>query len=388
MAETFVIAQGGGPTAVINQTMAGAVLEIRKRHRGARVLGARHGVRGIRDGDFVELSALPEAQLLQIAATPSAALGSTRDKPDEAYCELILKGLQKEKADAFIYIGGNDTAGTQQILADASGGSIAFVHAPKTIDNDLVENDHTPGFISAAEFVAGAFLSVDLDFRALPGVYVGIVMGRHAGFLTAAAAAWRYDEHSGPHLVYVPERAFSMPRFIDDVRATLARHKRCVVAVSEGVTTEDGRALVESLVPPERLERDDHGNVKLSGSDLSMAIERGLQEALPGKRARVDNLGYMPRGYIGAINATDAAEAFQAGAFAVETAAQGGGSVALQFDGQKTVISRVPLTAVAGKTRHMPEDFLKPDANDISEAGMAYLHRLVPPKFQIGKSFV
>src|SRR6185312_6729582 len=253
MAETFVIAQGGGPTAVINQTMAGAVFEIRKRHRGARVLGARHGVRGIRDGDFVELSALPEEQLLQIAATPSAALGSTRDKPDEAYCELILKGLQQEKADAFIYIGGNDTAGTQQILADASGRSMAFVHAPKTIDNDLVENDHTPGFISAAEFVAGAFLSVDLDFRALPGVYVGIVMGRHAGFLTAAAAAWRYDEHSGPHLVYVPERAFSMPRFIDDVRATLARHKRCVVAVSEGVTTEDGRALVESLVPPERL---------------------------------------------------------------------------------------------------------------------------------------
>ena len=163
MAETFVIAQGGGPTAVINQTMVGAALEARKRHPGSRVLGSRHGVRGIRDGDYVDLSAIPEQELLRIATTPSAALGSTRDKPDAAYCDVVLKGLKKVGADAFIYIGGNDTSGTQQILTDAAGGSMAFVHAPKTIDNDLEENDHTPGFISAAEFVAGAFLSVDLE---------------------------------------------------------------------------------------------------------------------------------------------------------------------------------------------------------------------------------
>lgn len=388
MAATFVIAQGGGPTAVINQTLVGAALEVRKRHPGARVLGARHGVRGIRDGDYVDLSAIPEEQLRRIAATPSAALGSTRDKPDAAYCDLVLAGLKKEGADAFIYIGGNDTAGTQDILAQAAGGSMAFVHAPKTIDNDLVENDHTPGFISAAEFVAGAFLSVDLDFRALPGIYVGIVMGRHAGFLTAAAAAWRQDEDSGPHLVYVPERAFSVPRFIDDVRATLDRHKRCIVAVSEGVATEDGKALVESLVPPEQLERDAHGNLKLSGGDLGLAFERALQEGLPGKRARVDTLGYMPRGNIATISPVDAAEAFEAGAFAVETAAQGDGSVALQFDGTKTVMRRVPLANVAGKTRHMPDDFLTPDANRLSDAGVAYFKRLVPEKYKIGKPFV
>lgn len=388
MAATFVIAQGGGPTAVINQTLVGAALEVRKRHPGARVLGARHGVRGIRDGDYVDLSAIPEEQLRRIAATPSAALGSTRDKPDAAYCDLVLAGLKKEGAEAFIYIGGNDTAGTQDILAQAAGGSMAFVHAPKTIDNDLVENDHTPGFISAAEFVAGAFLSVDLDFRALPGIYVGIVMGRHAGFLTAAAAAWRQDEDSGPHLVYVPERAFSVPRFIEDVRATLDRHKRCIVAVSEGVATEDGKALVESLVPAEQLERDAHGNLKLSGGDLGLAFERALQEGLPGKRARVDTLGYMPRGNIATISPVDAAEAFEAGAFAVEAAAQGGGSVALQFDGTKTVMRRVPLTDVAGKTRHMPDDFLTPDDNRLSDAGTAYFKRLVPEKYKIGKPFV
>jgi 6-phosphofructokinase len=388
MSATFVIAQGGGPTAVINQTLAGAVLEARKRHPGAKVLGARHGVRGIRDGDYVDLSAVSEAQLRLIAGTPSAALGSTRDKPDAAYCEVVLAGLKKVGADAFIYIGGNDTAGTQQILTEAAGGSMAFVHAPKTIDNDLVDNDHTPGFISAGEFVAAAFLSVDLDFRALPGVYVGIVMGRHAGFLTAAAAAWRLDGDSGPHLIYVPERGFSVPRFIDDVRKTLDRHKRCIVAVSEGVSTEDGRSLVESIVPAERLERDAHGNVKLSGTDLGAAFEQALADGLPGKRARVDTLGYMPRGAISMISKVDAKEAFDAGAFAVEAAGKGGGSVALQVEGGKTVIRLVPLSNVAGKTRHMPDDFLKADENQLSEAGLAYFTRLLPNRFEVGKPFV
>lgn len=388
MPRTFVIAQGGGPTAVINQTLAGAVSEIERRYPDAKILGSRHGVRGIRDGDYVDFSDVPPERMRAIGKTPGAALGSTRDKPDAAYCDLVLKGLRKVDADTFIYIGGNDTAGTQQILADAAAGSIAFVHAPKTIDNDLVENDHTPGFISAGEFVAGAFRSVDLDFRALPGIYVGIVMGRHAGFLTAAAAAWRDDEDDGPHLLYVPERAFSVPRFIDDVKATMAKYKRCIVAVSEGVSTEDGRALVESLVPADKLERDAHGNIKLSGSDLSMAFERALAEGLPGKRARVDALGYMPRGYIGAINETDAREAFEAGVFAVDTADGGGGSVALQYDGGKTVMRLVPLSSVAGKTRHMPDGFMLPDANRLSKEGMAYLNRLIPIKYEIGRPFV
>ena len=137
MSQTFVIAQGGGPTAVINQTLVGAALEARRRHPGCKVLGARFGVRGIKNGDYVDLSDRSEEELKRIAATPSAALGSTRDKPDAAYCDIILKGLRQAGADAFIYIGGNDTAGTQAILRDASDGGIAYVPAPKTIDTDL-----------------------------------------------------------------------------------------------------------------------------------------------------------------------------------------------------------------------------------------------------------
>ncbi|MGE0500584.1 MAG: diphosphate--fructose-6-phosphate 1-phosphotransferase [Rhizobiaceae bacterium] len=388
MAGTFVIAQGGGPTAVINQTLAGAVTEIRRRHPGARVLGARHGVRGIRGGDYVDFADVSDERLAAIARTPSAALGSTRDKPDAAYCALVLDGLRKVGADAFIYIGGNDTAGTQQILADAAGDSMRFVHAPKTIDNDLEENDHTPGFISAAEFVAGAFRSVDLDFRALPGIYVGIVMGRHAGFLTAASAAWRDDGEDGPHLLYLPERPFSAKRFVDDVRRVADRHKRCIVAVSEGVTAEDGRSLVENLVPPEMLERDAHGNVRLSGTDLGQAFERILADGLPGKRARVDTFGYLPRGYVGAINETDAREAFDAGAFAARVAESENGSVALKFDGKATATSRVDLGDVAGRTRHMPDAFIGADGTSLSPEGVAYLNRLVPSKFALARPFV
>jgi 6-phosphofructokinase len=386
MQQTIVIAQGGGPTAVINQTLVGATLEARK--AGMKVLGSLHGVRGIRDNRYIDLTSIPEAQLMAIAATPSAALGSTRDKPDQAYCEVILKGLKTVGAGAFLYIGGNDTAGTQGILSDAAGAAMTFIHAPKTIDNDLEENDHTPGFISAGEFVAGAFLSVDLDFRALPGIYVGIVMGRHAGFLTAAASAWSIDEEAGPHLLYVPERAFERARFVDDVKRVMDRHKRCIVAVSEGVSTTDGRALVESLVPPDKLQRDAHGNVQLSGTSLAAAFEHMLAESLPGKRARVDTFGYLPRGNIATISPVDQKEAFEAGAFAVRAIPEGSASVALQFDGEKTVVKSVPLGHVAGKTRTMPGDFLHPEENRLSETGIAYLRRLLPRKFTVGKPFV
>lgn len=387
MPKTFVIAQGGGPTAVINQTVVGAVLEARKRYPKAKVLGALHGVRGIRDGKFVELHKISEVDLKKIANTPSAALGSTRDKPDAAYTAQVLEGLKKVRADVFVNIGGNDTSGTQQILTDAAGGSMVFMHAPKTIDNDLMENDHTPGFISAGEFVAGAFKSVDLDFRALPGIYVGIVMGRHAGFLTAASAAWR-DGGDGPHLIYVPERPFSTSRFIDDVKRVMDKHKRCIVAVSEGVQTEGGKSLVEEIVGPDKVERDAHGNVKLSGSDLNRAFETALAQGLPGKRARVDALGYMPRGYIGAINKTDAKEAFKAGALAVALAEKGGASIAIKYEDGKTVMKPVPLGNVAAKTRHMPENFLDKDGTQLSKKGMAYFERLIPRRYETGKPFV
>jgi len=384
MTEVFVIAQGGGPTAVINQTLAGAVLEARRQFPGCAVLGARYGVRGVRKGDFADLAAISEPELMRIAATPGAALGSTRDKPDAAYCSEVLAGLRRAKATSFIYIGGNDTAGTQLILREAAGRDIAFTHAPKTIDNDLVENDHTPGFISAAQFVASAFLSIDLDFRALPGIYIGIVMGRHAGFLTAAAAGWQRDSSEAPHLVYVPERPFSVERLKADIAQVFGKHGRCIVAISEGVGDEAGRPLAESLIARDRLEVDAHGNTQLSGGDLGLALQERLKDWFPGKRARVDTFGYLPRGYIGEINPLDQREAFAAGAHAVTVCGAGGGSVALQLEGDTCRPNRVDLERIAGKTRLMPPSFLAPDSTQLSEDGRNYFKRLLPVRPMTG----
>ncbi len=388
MSRVFVIAQGGGPTAVINETVAGAAIAARERHPGSTVLGARHGVRGIAAGDYADLSALSEADLRRFADTPNSGLGSTRDKPDDAYCGRILDGLTKAKADAFIYIGGNDTAGTMAILDMAAAGRMRFIHAPKTIDNDLAENDHTPGYISAAWFVAAAFLSVDLDFRAMPGIYVGIVMGRHAGFLTAAATAWRRDEKEGPHLVYVPEAHFSAEKLIADIGAARAKHGRCVIAMSEGVTTEGGVPLAESLIPPERHQRDAHGNLQISGGDLGVAVHAIVTDAFPKVRARVDTFGYLPRGFIGLVSDLDRREAFAIGKHAVEATEQGSGSVAMQYAGEQTVLKLVPLAAVAGKTRTMPAEFVAPSGNDVTEACRTYLGRLVPTRPDAWTPFV
>ena len=388
MSKVFVIAQGGGPTAVINQSAVGAVIEARKQFPSCKVLGARHGVRGVRKGDFIDLSAVSEAELLRVAATPGAALGSTRDKPDAAYCAEVLAGLQKAGATGFIYIGGNDTAGTQLILRDSGKGGIAFTHVAKTIDNDLTENDHTPGFISAAQFVAGAFVSLDLDFRALPGIYVGIVMGRHAGFLTASAAGWQRDPADAPHLIYVPELVFSMDQFEADIGRVLAKYGRCVVALSEGIKDKAGRPVYESLVAAGSQEVDAHGNVQLSGGDLGLALQNELKARFPKARARVDTFGYLPRGYIGAISPLDQREAFAAGACAVDVCNAGGGSVALRLDGGACHPARVDLELVAGKTRLMQREFLDTDPTQLSAAGRAYFARLLPLRPMTGSTLL
>ena len=383
---SIVIAQGGGPTAVINQTLAGAIVAARRHDPSLRILGARHGVRGLTRGDLVDLTALSETDLERLARTPNSGLGSTRDKPDPAYCQTILQALEKLDARGFIYIGGNDTAGTLDLLRQQSTGSCSFVHAPKTIDNDLMENDHVPGFISAAAFVANAFVSMDLDFRAMPGIYVAIVMGRHAGFLSAAAAGWQQAPEDAPHLIYTPEKAFSVEQFLNDVDAVYTRVGRCIVSMSEGVQDETGRPLAEALAAG-AVERDAHGNVQLTGGDLGIEIQKALKQRFPKARARVDTLGYLPRGYLGVIDETDAKEAFEAGAFAAQSAFTGSGSVVLHHDGKHTSPRIVSLDQVAGRTRHMPDSFFA-GSSAISEEGRAYFRRLLPPRPDIFTPFV
>src|SRR6202165_1250233 len=160
---SIVIAQGGGPTAVINQTLCGAILAARRHDPSVRILGARYGVRGLTVGNVVDLTTIPEAQLRRLGNTPNSALGSTRDKPASGACVDIVAAVARLDARALVYIGGNATAGALELLRKQSSGPCHFVHAPKTIDNDLMENDHVPGFISAAAFVAYDLVRIALD---------------------------------------------------------------------------------------------------------------------------------------------------------------------------------------------------------------------------------
>jgi 6-phosphofructokinase len=362
---SIVIAQGGGPTAVINQTLCGAILAARRHDPSVRILGARYGVRGLTAGNVVDLTTIPEAQLRRLGNTPNSALGSTRDKPDSDACADILAALDRLDARAFVYIGGNDTAGTLELLRQQSSGRCHFVHAA---------------------FVANALVSVDLDFRAMPGIYVAIVMGRHAGFLAAAAAGWQQSPDDAPNLIYTPEKPFSVVQFLDEVDAIYARLGRCIVSMSEGVQDEAGRPLAEALAG-EAVERDAHGNLQLTSGDLGIEIQKALKSRFPKARARVDTLGYLPRGYIGVIDETDRKEAFAAGAFAAQSALTGSGSVVLHYDGDRIEPLIVPLERVAGKTRHMPDDFFA-GSNTVSDEGRRYFRRLLPKRPDIFLPFV
>jgi 6-phosphofructokinase 1 len=378
----ILIAQGGGPTAVINQSLVGAVLEAR-RHAGVqRVYGARHGVRGIVDEDFVDLTQETSHNLELVAATPAAALGSSRDKPDLAYCQQMFKVMQAHGIAQFFFIGGNDSSDTTRIVAEEAaraGYPLRCIHIPKTIDNDLVLNDHTPGYASAARFVVQAFAGANLDNAALPGVYVGVVMGRHAGFLTAASALAKKFADDGPHLIYLPERVFAIDKFLADVKVVYERYGRCVVAVSEGVHDTAGRPLLAARAP--ELERDAHGNVQLSGSGaLADFLCNQIRDVLKIKRVRGDTFGYLQRSFVGCVSDVDQREAREVGEKAVQYAMWGyaNGSVAMTRTGFYSVdYQLLPLAAVAGKTRTMEDHFIADNGTDVTEAFRMYLRPLL-----------
>jgi 6-phosphofructokinase len=380
--QKILVAQGGGPTAVINQSLVGVVQEARKFATVERVYGAAFGVRGIVNEDFVDLSRETSRNLEAVANTPSSALGSTRDKPDLAYCVEILKVLKAHGIGHFFYIGGNDSSDTVRIVAEEArkvGYPLRCIHIPKTIDNDLVGNDHTPGFPSAARFVAQAFMGVNLDNSSLRGVYCAVIMGRHAGFLTAASALARKFPDDGPHLIYLPERTFRIDAFLTDVRATFDRHGRCIIAASEGIHDEEGAPIITKLAST--IEKDAHGNVQLSGTGaLADLLCEEIKTKLGIKRVRGDTFGYLQRSFAGCVSDVDQREAREVGEKAVQYAlwGQGDGSVAIRRTGDYAVdYPLVPLESVAGKTRVMEDEFITREGNGVTEAFGRYLSPLL-----------
>lgn len=387
-----VIGQSGGPTSVINQSLVGVVQELRKLGHVDQILGAKHGVRGIIEDKYYKLNGASDELLERIAATPAAALGSSRDKPDHAYCEKIFANFAKNNVRYFFYIGGNDSADTARIVSELAlqaNHDLTVFHIPKTIDNDLRVHDHTPGFGSAARYVTFATIGDDYDNKSLPGIKVNIVMGRNAGFLTAATALARKYDNDGPHLIYLPEVPIPADKFLADVDRVYSKLGRCLISMSEGVCAPDGITWSEKL--NDRLEADMHGNIQLSGTGalgdfMSDYIKKNVKTAGGKKlRVRADTFGYPQRSFFGCVSEVDAVEGRTVGRKAAEYSARSenkaGGSVCMTRKPGSVYSVEYhlePLQNVARHTKHMPAEYIK-DGNDVTKAFIDYVTPLVGP---------
>ncbi len=387
-----LVGQSGGPTGVINQSLTGIVLEALKHEEITGIYGAEYGIQGVLNENFFDLGQEDKATLEKVAATPCAGLGSVRKKPTEEECHKVLEICKKYNIRYFFYIGGNDSAETAHIIANiaiARNYEMRLFHVPKTIDNDLLVTDHCPGYGTAAKFVAMAVMGDNLDNRSIPGIKVDVIMGRHAGFLTAASSLARRYEDDAPHLIYLPENPFHVDRFLADVEDIYSKLGRVVIAVSEGISGEGGTPLYTTG------EVDSHGNVQLSGTGalgdfLTNLIKKEITKK--GKsRVRSDTFGYLQRSFPGIVSEVDAREARLVGEEAVRLALSSGdnGSVALRRlgDGGEYQVETflAPLSSVARKTKLMPSEFIAESGNDITDAFVAYAGPLIGPLPEIGR---
>ena len=407
----MVVAQSGGPSPVINNSLRGIIEAARDLAPIGTVYGARHGIEGVLKEELLDLSSQPAEEIALLRFTPAAgSIGTCRYKlkPNQLEdFERVINVFRAHNVGYFLYIGGNDSSDTCRLVSEtaaASGWDMRCFHVPKTVDNDLMENDHTPGFPSAARFVAMACMADFLDNISLPGIKINVVMGRHAGFLTAASALARRhdrdlsgagDSTDGPQLIYLPEVPFETDRFLADVDAIYAKKGRVHIVVSEGISDAKGQSIGATLIKGGQT--DAHGNVQLSGSGaLGDALGDLLKERLTPKggkppRVRADTFGYVQRCWPDA-SPVDQLEARRSGRYAAQLALSGerDGSVAIVRTGSGSALwkgrddgeaylseyKRVELSAIAAKTRHMPKEFIA-GHNDVSRKFIEYCLPLV-----------
>lgn len=387
----LLVGQSGGPTAVINQSLIGIIKQALKHEEIDNIYGAKSGVLGILNEEFIDLKKQSLQTLDSVALTPSSALGTCRHKPTAEDCERIFHVFEKYNIHYFFYIGGNDSAESAHIIneiAQAQSYELRIFHVPKTIDNDLVITDHCPGYGSAAKYVASSFIGNNLDNLALPGIKVDVCMGRHAGWLTAASSLGRKYENDGPHLIYLPERAVTIEKIIDDIDRVFSKLGRCLVSISEGVKDANtGEELAKTLAKD--VEGDAFGNIQLSGtgalgdflvSEIKDLLGKRLNKKL---RVRADTLGYAQRCFPGVVSQVDAREALMVGEAAVNYAMRGDidGSIAINRIGNgenytvETVLAK--LKEVAAATKVLPDDFISEEGNDVTAKFAEYANPLV-----------
>jgi 6-phosphofructokinase 1 len=377
----LVVAQGGGPTAVVNASLYGVVREAAARlDASARIWGARGGILGVLHQHWTDLRRPNPENWEAIAASPGAALGSCRKMLTQEEAAEAVRVLKAAEVRYFVYIGGNDSMDTALKMSHAAAACHYDLHvagAPKTIDNDLPLTDHCPGFGSAARYFAQAAIDLSADVRALP-VPVSIleVMGRNAGWLTAATVLAKRDPDDGPHLIYVPEAPVSAGRFLRDVERVHARQGWVVAAVSEGLRDENGRSLSG---PRDKAAVDGFGHA-LPG-DVAAALARLVTSEL-GLRARSEKPGLCGRACALMVSPVDRREARESGQFAAAWAIQGHSgfmaSIQRAGSGPYAVEYRpVPLAGVANLERRLPPEYVNAECNGVEESYRDYVEPLI-----------
>lgn len=388
----MLIAQSGGPSAAINATVAGVLERCMTSDKVDRIYGAVNGIKGVLNGNYVDLTEVlssPE-QLRLLCSTPAAALGSCRLKlnnADEGQLGQIVDALLSREIGYFVYIGGNDSMDTvYQLSAYIKKHNIqglSVMGAPKTIDNDLPMTDHCPGFGSAAKYIAATFAEIvrDCEVYDIPAVTIVEVMGRNAGWLTAASALSRENGGTGPQLIYLCERAFDTEQFISDVKACLAKRNAVVVAVSEGLKNADGSYLSES----KGRGVDVFGHAALSGT---AKVLEGLVKEKIGCKVRSIELNLMQRCASHLASANDLSESKMLGMTAADRALNG-------VSGEMAIVERLSsapyrvrygttdIALVANLEKKVPDSCINPQGNDVTEQMLEYLRPLVHGEVQV-----
>jgi ATP-dependent phosphofructokinase / diphosphate-dependent phosphofructokinase len=367
-----VVAHGGGPTHVINSSLAGVIEECSAHRDISALYGARHGILGVLNDDFLDLSRQDPARVAAVGRTPGSALGSCRRKVSQDDYDRILQVFRAHNVRYFFYNGGNDSMDTAMHvarLARETGHEMRVVGIPKTIDNDLAETDHCPGYASAARFAACALRDIGNDNRSLPTpITVVEIMGRNAGWVTAATVLARREPGDAPHLIYLPERKLSVDRFLSDVESVYKRLKRVVVAICEGQTDESGQPFGDLGAP-------DGFQHRLTGN-LAHTLAKLISDRLK-LRSRSEKPGLLGRSSAAFTSEVDRDEAHRCGREAVAAAIRGESGKMVTLIRETGSVYRcatglADLEKVANTERLFPQEWISESGNDVMPAFRAY----------------
>ena len=387
MRRNVIVGQSGGPTAAINSSLYGVVYEALNRDEIGNVYGMINGVEGFLNDDYMDMKTLEETGDLELVKnTPGSFLGSCRYKLPEdledAVYPVLFEKLNALNIGYFFYIGGNDSMDTVSKLSRYAvkiDSDIRFIGVPKTIDNDLVETDHTPGFGSAAKYIGTTVREITIDasvYDNKKSVTIVEIMGRHAGWLTAAAALARKFENDNPVLIYLPETDFDQDAFIEKVRESLEKTPNLVVCISEGIHTADGKFVCELASD---VGVDTFGHKMLSGS--GKYLENLVKERI-GVKVRSVELNVSQRCSSTMLSKADQKEAIASGAFAVTKALEGATGVMITFireegDEYRLTYGISDVNNICNKEKTVPRSWINEDGTDVTEEFIKYARPLI-----------